>query len=191
MKIYFEKVSELVQNSPKIFDEWYNDVSPDKQARIDRISDISRRNTLILSDHLARKAVSRFCNILEKDVVFRYNSHGKPFYPEEGVHFSISHSGNYVVCCIDEKPCGIDIETVRDVQLQTAKRFCTENELEFINSADDKQTAFLYIWTRKEAYFKSIGCGIATILRAVDVLKTDGFETAVENEYILSKYQSK
>ena len=190
MKIYFEKVSELFQNSPQVFDEWYNDVAYDKRERIDRITDTSRRNTLILSDHLARKAVSEFCNIPEKDVVFRYNSHGKPFYPLDCVHFSVSHSGNYVVCCIDENPCGIDIETLRDVQLKTAKRFCTENELEFINSADDKRTAFLYIWTRKEAYFKSLGCGIATILRAVDVLKTDGFETVIENGYIISTFKS-
>ena len=125
-------------------------LSNNKKSRIDRIKDERKKKILILSDHLARLSVSNFTGISLEEVSFSYNSHGKPILPQGTPHFNVSHSGDFVVCCISESPCGIDIEVLREVNLNSAKRFCTENELNYINSSQNKNEALLYIWTRKE-----------------------------------------
>ncbi len=189
MKIYLEKVDLSNNFLDENFLDWYNMLDIQKKSRVDRIADLNRKKIIIFSDHLARLAISDFNGKAQEDIAFRYNSHGKPFVLDNDLNFNISHSEEFVACCVSKHPCGIDIETIKQVNLKSAKRFCTANEIEYINSYDDKNIAFLYVWTRKEAYFKSIGCGIATVLSAVDVLKTDGFKTEITNEFVLSTYE--
>ncbi len=185
MKIYFINVSNI--NREDLCD-WYNTIDNSKKQRIDNIKDESIKLVRIASDHLARLAVSKHLNIPHTKVSFCYGKHGKPLLPKGEAYFNISHSGNYIVCCVDDSPCGIDIEIIKDRNLNAAKRFCTDNEMQYINRSVDKNVALLEIWTKKEAYFKSFGCGIATCLTALDTLKTKGFATKVTDEYVLTVY---
>ena len=41
-----------------------------------------------------------------------------------------------------------------------------EDELEFVNKSEDKTSAFLEIWTAKEAYLKITGEGLAGLNKA-------------------------
>lgn len=188
MNIFFENINNFNTHQ---YELWFNEASPIKQNKIKKLNHTNRQKTAILSDHLARLAVSYSIGVDTKEVIFSYGTHEKPFIYGNAIYFNISHKGDYVVCVWADTPCGIDIEIIKEVKLSSAKRFCTENELNFIMESDNKNQAFLYIWTRKEAYFKSLGCGISTVLSAVDVLKTDGFETKIEKDYILSYYIKK
>ena len=95
------------------------------------------------------------------------NEHGKP-YADGGQFFSVSHSGECVVIAVDDREIGIDVERLPDRDyLQIAERFYHPNELAYVRRAEDSARAFTYVWTRKEAYLKQIGIGIATDLGAV------------------------
>ena len=188
MKLYFENIRNYDKNHYK---KWFSEMSDFKKRKVVSVKDDNHKMSLILSAHIARLAVSEELNIETNDVVFSYGTHEMPFIMGNEIYFNVSHKGNYVVCITDTNPCGIDIETKREVKLNSAKRFCNENEMKFIENSEDKSSALLYIWTRKDAYFKSLGCGISTILTAVDVLKTEGFETTEEEDYILSTYIKK
>ena len=108
------------------------------------------------------------------------------------IHFSLSHSGDYVACIISDKPCGIDIEKhneKRDYE-KISKRVCTENELTFISDADD----FYSIWTLKESVMKAVGLGLALDMRNIDfslheividdkVCKINGEQGTVDRRY--------
>ena len=104
--------------------------------------------------------------------------HGRPALarPSRSTHFSLSRSGGMVMAGIASVPVGVDIEalpssaTVAEVTglLHPAER--TE-----INSAapGPRTETFSRIWTRKEAYLKAIGLGVAHDLSA-DYLGTQG-----------------
>ena len=86
---------------------------------------------------------------------------GKPYFPGEDLHFSISHTKNYVFCAIGENPIGIDAEELdRDIRLSLAEKFLSPGELEQFQNAPDKRKALLTFWVLKEAAGKCTGQGI-------------------------------
>lgn len=185
MKIYFYDMSKLSDSKIKL---GYEMLDSNKKFKVDNCNNDERRRTIIASDLLTRTMLSQHLSISPYDITFAHSSHGKPILPNSVVQFNVSHSGNYWVGCVDSKACGIDIEVIREVDLNAAKRFATANEMEYINSHNDTNLALLEIWTRKEAYFKSIGCGIATVLSAVDVLREENLTTKINDDYIISVY---
>jgi len=110
---------------------------------------------------------------------------GKPYFPQiPEIKFSISHSGGFWACVFQEKEIGLDIEdpTIRREAIpidRLAKRYFSPEEQEFCKDKDLK--AFLKIWTRKEAYLKCMGIGIAGGLLGFSVVSDDALK-AIINE---------
>lgn len=92
--------------------------------------------------------------------------YGKPFIRGfEQFQYSLSHSGEWVVCASDTMPIGIDIQEMKNWKLQLAKRFYHRDEyyrlLAMEKSDTDKMTREFYsIWTAKESVVKLSGRGI-------------------------------
>ena len=99
------------------------------------------------------------------------NEHGKPYVKDSGVFFSVSHSGRCAAIAIDDAEVGLDVEKLpeRDYR-KIAGRFYHPDELRCVQEAADQPRAFTRVWTRKEAYLKQIGTGIATDLKAFDTV---------------------
>jgi len=82
-------------------------------------------------------------------------------------HFNVSHSGNYTVVAISNRPIGVDIEIIRDFSAILAKKLFNEDELKYISGTGPSrkkslmQQSFYQIWTAKEAYLKYLGTGIS------------------------------
>lgn len=76
---------------------------------------------------------------------------GKPYLTDRtDVHFNISHSRNYAVCAVSDRPVGIDIEFIREIDIRVIKRFlknCTPE-----NAVSE--------WTKRESFGKMTGIGI-------------------------------
>ena len=54
---------------------------------------------------------------------------GKPYLVSEpGVHFSLSHSGDWAVCAIGDHPLGVDIEKCEPGRPDIASRFFHRDE---------------------------------------------------------------
>ena len=78
---------------------------------------------------------------------------GKPeFVWEEKRWFSLSHSGDLVLCALsDAGPVGVDVEKVRPLREGLPQYALSEEELaEFDGSWED----FFRLWTRKESWCK-------------------------------------
>ncbi len=57
-------------------------------------------------------------------IIFDTNSYGKPYLRNrEDIQFNISHSVEWVVCVIDKQSIGIDIEQIKEVNMDIVKRF--------------------------------------------------------------------
>ncbi|MCH5191740.1 MAG: 4'-phosphopantetheinyl transferase superfamily protein [Oscillospiraceae bacterium] len=124
---------------------------------------------------LSRLAIAAWCNVPPESIEFNINKNGKPFAKDLDVEFNISHSHDMVVCAVSDKPVGIDIEKIRPIKLNVAKRICTKDELIYLfghtpneqdfemNSDIPTLTRFFEIWTAKEAYGKCVGIGLGDI----------------------------
>ena len=100
------------------------------------------------------------------------------------VFYSISHSGNYVICVLSNRRVGIDIENkFRSVFSESgeeqldkiAKKCLTMGEEIRFHSCDDEEKVDLLMkfWTRKESYSKAIGKGLAMDFSQIDTEEMD------------------
>lgn len=97
------------------------------------------------------------------------NDFGKPT-ADNGLHFNISHSGDYVLFALSDREIGCDIEKTRDIIPEKLGKivFC-DNELTAIKNSADKQQCFFDLWTRKESLLKCLGKGFHQSSKSVDV----------------------
>ena len=92
--------------------------------------------------------------------------HGKPFLPDRpDLHFNLTHSGGALLFAIARsQPLGVDIETYarRRPALELARRFFGAAEADALALLDParQQSAFLQLWSCKEAVVKALGRGI-------------------------------
>ena len=94
---------------------------------------------------------------------------GKPYVELCDTYLSVSHSGEYFLCIIAERPVGIDVQERKNSNSdKIAERYFTEREKSFIR--DNGENGFFTVWTRKEAYSKLTGEGIAEIIRGTEVI---------------------
>ena len=124
-----------------------------------------------------RSAVGYSLVLSEVKGEIAFNENGKPYFLDNPLHFSISHSENTVIAAISEKNIGADIEKVREIPRGVAERFFTERE---------RGCDFFEIWTKKEAFGKCKG----------DMAKAFGtdvcdlsFYTEKYGEYIIAVYE--
>lgn len=96
-------------------------------------------------------------------------THGKPeLSGGTGVHFNLSHAGDYAAAVFDDGAVGIDVERARRVNVNVMQRQFTAAENAYLRSKPD---AFLRLWTRKESYCKAVGEGLHLPLSSFDVLE--------------------
>lgn len=153
--------------------ECYALMSREKQTRVNnfRLADDKKRT--VAGDMLARKAVSAWRGVSPASIRFAANKYGKPRAVDLNVEFNISHSENIVVCAIDDKPVGIDVERIRPLDLSAAKYICNAEELVYLfgrypceeDFCHTENTAilirFFELWTSKEALGKCEGIGLS------------------------------
>lgn len=96
-------------------------------------------------------------------LAFRYGEKGKPYFRDYPFYFNLSHSGDYVLCALSTKEVGADVQQHRaGAGGRIAARYFSEQEraaLESCKGGGDE--LFFRLWTRKEAYGKLTGEGIA------------------------------
>jgi 4'-phosphopantetheinyl transferase len=99
----------------------------------------------------------------------KYNTYHRPYF-NTAFDFNIAHSGNMVICCgTDTGQIGIDIEQIKEIDLDDYLNYFTKNEWNIINHYPNHFDGFYNFWTRKEAVLKAIGSGFHTPLSSVDV----------------------
>ena len=90
---------------------------------------------------------------------------GKPYFAGNGnVHFSVSHSGDFVAVALAPMPVGIDLQQHKSHgdaiarHRKLASRYFHPKEQTYLE--DDLWEGFFRIWTAKESFVKRTGRGI-------------------------------
>ena len=97
---------------------------------------------------------------------FEYSPNGKPLltdYPN--IHFNLSHCNEAVICVIDNRPIGVDIESIRSFDDDLLEYTMNLQEQQIIKQSTDPKIEFTRYWTMKEAFLKWSGIGISNNLQ--------------------------
>jgi 4'-phosphopantetheinyl transferase len=98
-----------------------------------------------------------------KNIRIKEGQYGKPYIEgDETFKYSLSHSGDYVLCAIDSDEIGADIQETKSYKMGMAKRFFHESEYSRLNECleNDRLKEFYSIWTAKESAVKYSGRGM-------------------------------
>lgn len=127
-----------------------------------------------------RQILSFYTKIPQEKLEFGFEEHGKPFllnkiqrthsdtHPDSAhmpqIQFNLSHSGKYTAFVFStHTSVGIDIEQLdRKAHIdKIASKIFLPDEIQQLQSltGDDKQLAFIRLWTRTESFLKGIGTG--------------------------------
>ena len=165
-----------------------NTLTADERARAERFYFQKHREHFIVGRGLLRHILSRYLEKEPDQLRFCYNSYGKPALIEEagaeGLCFNLSHSHGVALYAVTRgREIGIDIEYFRpDVETKKlAERFFSPREAAALRALPEhlQKEAFFNCWTRKEAYIKADGKGLAIPLNAFDVSLTPGEPAAL------------
>ena len=78
-----------------------------------------------------------------------------------GPEFSLSHSGEQVLCALSDEAVGADIQQLRPYNPALVRRFFTAEEGAWLEEQRERDLAFSLLWSLKESYVKFLGSGIA------------------------------
>lgn len=157
-------------------------LSSDEQQRAERFYFEQDRMHYIAGRGLLRTILGRYLDLEPSKLEFCYSSRGKPALVNtnsgETLYFNLSHSNGLALYAVTRsRSIGIDLEHVRPMPdaEKLAQRFFSPQEYAVISTLlpEQKQEAFFNAWTRKEAYLKATGDGLAG-LEQVEVSVTPG-----------------
>ena len=149
-----------------------------ERERADRFAFEPARARFIAARGLLRTIMATCLGTLPRSVEFSYSSTGKPSlggaFASGGLEFNLAHSGDLVVFAVaGHGVVGVDVEQVRSIpELSTlSQRFFSPGECAEIEKLSGEEAArgFFRIWTRKEAWLKATGEGIAGLRKSLEV----------------------
>ncbi len=147
-----------------LFQEKLNLLSPYRQQKVAILKHEKDRLRSLGAGIALDHALAAY-GLREKSAVYEFGERGKPMLKyQPNIHFSLSHSGDYAICSIGDRPMGNDIETVRPGRLKVADRFFAEEELQWMYGAEEETEVterMFRIWTMKESFVKATGQGIS------------------------------
>ena len=156
---------------------YWETLSGDEQQRARRFRFRQHQNRFIGARGMLRSLLSRYLDLSPHEIKFGLSPKGKPFVqnsPARKIYFNVSHSQKVALFAFSHHfEVGIDVEGTRfrlDYQ-GVAKRVLSPQEQQWLHSVpvSKQKSAFLACWTRKEAFAKAHGTGLAFPFRKITV----------------------
>ncbi|NFA43456.1 4'-phosphopantetheinyl transferase superfamily protein [Clostridium botulinum] len=187
MKIYSVKLLDI---SEEILDKLCLFVDLEKKDKLKKLSKKKDVSRTLIGEILIRNIINEELCINNRQIKFKKNKYGKPYLREHPqFNFNISHSGDFIICAVDNKPIGIDIEEKKNIDYKKiARKFFTVSEFSYIvnQNLDFQLSKFYEIWTLKESYIKCCGKGLSIPLNSfsVDIDQSNNIKVIANNEYM-------
>lgn len=168
-------------SSPELLDELISGISRQRLEKIATLKPFKAKVQSALAFRLLETALRTEYSLNEVPE-FTFNENGKPFFLSHSpIHFNLSHCDKAVVCALNSRPVGIDVETIRAYDRELAQYISSPEEFEAIENSDDPALAFIVMWTKKESLCKMTGEGLSGKETIRNLLKTTSvrFETII------------
>jgi len=144
-------------------------LSEDELARADRFVYEIHGARFVVGRGVLRRLLAAYLGAQPESLRFGYGPKGKPRLEQpdaDGLQFNVSHSGGRALIAVSQgREVGVDVERINAERAAEAiaRRFFAPAEVaEFLSLPDDERVVgFFNAWTRKEAYMKATGQGLA------------------------------
>ncbi len=151
-------------------------MSPDEADRANRYFYPKDKNRFIVSRGALRIILGRYLNVAPSAVEFEIGENKKPHIKNDspGLHFNLSHSGDWILLAVSNSPIGADVEFINPdygYQEVLADNF-SEAEISYINQESSLERFFM-LWTRKESLTKATAKGLDEDLKLIPSLDGD------------------
>lgn len=129
------------------------------------------RKDFVIAHALKRKRIAEKLSIQNpSSLKFASGPYGKPYLPDEDIHFNLSHSNGVSALILSTNgPCSIDIEVHRKIRQlpMLVQKTMTNTEQNKIQAAPSQLNAFFDRWVLKEAFLKLSGIGLNVPLKTI------------------------
>jgi len=152
--------------------------------RIAQLKSIKERCERTVARIFLRLVLAHYSGLEPNEITLKYGPEGKPYICAD-FSFNCSHSNGLLVIVVSRaKEVGVDLEgsLISDnALLGISKRFFSGNEQALLQGRllEERAKMFQRMWTLKEAWLKSTGMGITSVLETPDAtVLTKAGETA-------------
>lgn len=152
-------------------------LSAEERSYASRFLHEGDRSRYIATRGALRHILGGYVSAAPETIAFSYGARGKPELSEartSRLGFNVSHSRDIALCAVARtRRVGIDVEYLRPITdaLDIAQRFFSSGEVAALRAMphERRRSAFFACWTRKEAYVKALGEGLAVPLDSFEV----------------------
>jgi 4'-phosphopantetheinyl transferase len=157
---------------------WSRSLSSLEQSRARRFVFAKHRRHYLAAKAWTRRVLAAYLRLGPRAVPLTANAHGKPQMGAEAnpadLRFNVSHCGRFVLLAVAAgSEVGVDVQSPlpEDSWPAVAERFFTRDEREYLRGLLPplRASAFVEIWTRKEAAGKALGSGLTPRVWSLDV----------------------
>jgi 4'-phosphopantetheinyl transferase len=158
-------------------------LTDDEMSRAQRFYFSRDRDNFVVVRGLLRVLLGAYLQIPPQAIRFQYSARGKPALvsnqTDPALNFNLSHSHKLALLAFTyNRAIGIDLEYIRPeiAREQIAERYFSAQETETLRALPDnlQPMAFFNCWTRKEAFIKATGEGLARPLDQFSMSLTPG-----------------
>lgn len=163
---------QLGASAPMYFEE--ASLNPAEVARANALRSTHVRSRFIRCRAALRHILGSWLERAPAEVALCEAATGRPFVPNAGLDFNVSHSGDLALIAVlpGRGSIGVDLERIVDLPdlLGLARTVCTSRELgQLLQQGQRQLESFYRLWTRKEAYLKGIGSGLSVDAVRVEI----------------------
>ena len=180
LKLYYGHIRLVKEQN--VFNQWFEKMNQQRKDKILRCKNVEDKQRSLLAGILLYLGLGDNRN-------------------EGQIYYSISHSGDYVICALADRCVGVDIENkFRSVfserkaeHLERVSKKCLTigEDIRFCSADEEKKAdIMLHFWTRKESYSKALGKGLAMDFSKIDTEAMDAkyWSSWLEDGYYCSLY---
>lgn len=164
-------------------------LSREEQERAQTFKLSTMRDRFVAVRGLLRRILAGYLDVAPESLRFDVSEYGKPGLVCGSLHFNLSHSADFLMIAVANfADIGIDVETIkaRPSLDSLAKRCFSPRELAGWRQLplDQQLQCFYRLWTKKEAFVKAVGRGIALGLELCELeLEAGGQLLAIPADY--------
>ena len=182
-------------NEDELFQAFYSQMSDFRKKKIDRLRFRKDKNLSLGAGILLNRGLQPY-GLCERQMHYALRENEKPYFQNEpSICFNLSHSDTQVLAAVSDHEVGCDVERIKPIDLQLAKRFFAPEEYTLIMAAQtekEKTLLFYRLWTLKESFIKCTGMGMRLPLNQFSIdLKAEPIQvkcSSFSEQYSFAEY---
>lgn len=153
-----------------LFDKGLSIITEDRREKIAKYKNPAPARLSMGAGILLWLAMEK-CGYANHYYDIKFGKFGKPYFEDIAFHFSLSHSGDYVICVYSDITVGADLQKINHKMPKYTNKILSDEEKSFLEKNNEANQLFFHLWTKKESLIKWDGRGLRLPLNQFSFIK--------------------